>query len=431
MVSGSRAYLAWSDDRNTSDQIWASRVELDSTPPSAPANLTASGGDTSALLEWRPASDSSGISGYHVLGAASAAGPFVQITPQLVTASFYRDVGLAAGSYVYQVVAYDGTGNPGAASNQATATVTVGSGLAGLSGTVYFDNDDGAIATRGVAGGDVRAIAKGYDANPTPDGKRLFYLSDNNLIARDLASGTPQMLYTDTDGLSTLDVTGDGTAFAALHRQFLATTTGVCYNFDIRLRTLGSLATQLYETTYEQHTALSLSDDKRWIASTYAGFCNYAALGSYLPPKLCITDVVRKTSVCTQDAKMSDPSFAPNSRWLAFVADYSGQPEVWKAYVGDDGRLSQFTQLTRSPANQPVAAPAWSSDGSWLVFARDTNSAPGDPTQYELLVVRSDGDGLRPIGISAKDPAPAWIGGGTMAPAVGLTPRVFVPAVGR
>ena len=349
-----------------------------------------------------------------------------------MTATAYRDVGLPAGTYFYQVVAVDSTGNPGPASNEASAAATVGGDLSGLNGTIYFENDDNVISVREVAGGTPRTIAPGQSPNPTADGQRLFYIHENNLIVRNLANGAAQTLYTYTDGLSNLDMAADGNSYVALHQEFLAAPGvpgGTCFTFDIKLRTI-TPAVETFRTNNDLHTRVTLADDKLFIASTNAGFCTTVAIDSFTPPKLCITSVARQVETCLTDTKYEDPKFAPNSRTLVFVANFSGQPELWKARVGDDSTLSNFTQLTRSPANQPVAMPNWSSDGNWIVFARDVDPAAGKPTRYELFAVRSDGDRLRALGISGKDPAPAWVGSGPPGQSTAnLTPQVYVSLV--
>ena len=97
----------------------------DSTPPSAPANLTASGSIGAASLSWSAATDNVGVTGYNVhrattSGFTPSAGN--RIAQPSTTA--YTDAGPPAGTYFYRVTAQDAAGNVGAASNQASATVT-------------------------------------------------------------------------------------------------------------------------------------------------------------------------------------------------------------------------------------------------------------------------------------------------------------------
>ncbi|MCL6540958.1 MAG: hypothetical protein K6T87_10330 [Roseiflexus sp.] len=137
--AGTRAFVIWGDDRNTRWQIWSTRVDLDESAPAAPPNLTAQSGDTSILLTWEPATDLNGIVGYHVLRATNRDGPYTRITPRLVTATFYRDIGLDAQPYFYRVYAVDGTGNAGLPSDVATAAAMVGTDLQQLSGVIAYE----------------------------------------------------------------------------------------------------------------------------------------------------------------------------------------------------------------------------------------------------------------------------------------------------
>jgi len=96
---------------------------LDTTPPAAPASLTASAsGSTSINLSWPAATDNVGVTGYGIercLGASCST--FAQIATS--TGTSYANAGLAAGTtYRYRVRATDAAGNLGAYSPIATAT---------------------------------------------------------------------------------------------------------------------------------------------------------------------------------------------------------------------------------------------------------------------------------------------------------------------
>ena len=97
----------------------------DTTPPTAPASLTATATSSSAIsLTWSAATDNVGVTGYRVercLGASC--GAFAQIATPAGTS--YTDPGLAAGStYRYRVRATDAAGNLGAYSKAASATTS-------------------------------------------------------------------------------------------------------------------------------------------------------------------------------------------------------------------------------------------------------------------------------------------------------------------
>jgi chitodextrinase len=101
----------------------------DTTPPTAPTNLTATAASTTQInLSWTASTDNVGVTGYKVercTGAACA--NFVQIaTPTGIT---FNDTGLTAfTSYSYRVRANDAAGNNSGYSNTASATTPAASG---------------------------------------------------------------------------------------------------------------------------------------------------------------------------------------------------------------------------------------------------------------------------------------------------------------
>jgi len=101
----------------------------DTTPPTAPTNLTATAASTTQInLSWTASTDNVGVTGYKVERCSGAAcANFVQIaTPTGIT---LNDTGLTAStSYSYRVRANDAAGNNIAYSNTASATTPAASG---------------------------------------------------------------------------------------------------------------------------------------------------------------------------------------------------------------------------------------------------------------------------------------------------------------
>jgi chitodextrinase len=95
----------------------------DTTPPTAPSNLTAAAVSSSQInLAWTASTDNVGVTGYRVERCQGAAcNNFAQIaTPTTTT---YNDMGLTAStSYSYRTRATDAAGNLSAYSNVASAT---------------------------------------------------------------------------------------------------------------------------------------------------------------------------------------------------------------------------------------------------------------------------------------------------------------------
>lgn len=102
----------------------------DTTPPSAPSNLTAMSTSASQInLAWTASTDNVGVTGYIVQRCqGSGCTNFAQVASITGNTPSYGDTGLnAATPYSYQVQATDAAGNLGAFSNIASATTPVDS----------------------------------------------------------------------------------------------------------------------------------------------------------------------------------------------------------------------------------------------------------------------------------------------------------------
>jgi beta-lactamase superfamily II metal-dependent hydrolase/chitodextrinase len=111
---------AYTVTQGTSSQGYGSKGASDTTPPSAPTNLTATTASSSQInLAWNASTDNVAVAGYRVFrGGAQIA---------TVSTTSYSDTGLTAGTtYSYTVVAYDSVGNTSASSNTASATTSTG-----------------------------------------------------------------------------------------------------------------------------------------------------------------------------------------------------------------------------------------------------------------------------------------------------------------
>lgn len=95
----------------------------DTTAPTAPGNLTASVAGTTVNLGWAASTDVVGVAGYRVTRNGS-------VLPGTVTGTSFANSGLAAGTYSYTVIAFDGAGNTSTPSNSASGTVGAAEPLA-------------------------------------------------------------------------------------------------------------------------------------------------------------------------------------------------------------------------------------------------------------------------------------------------------------
>ncbi|WP_181871176.1 PQQ-dependent sugar dehydrogenase [Sphaerisporangium album] len=108
----------------------------DTTPPTAPGTLAASGTTAGATtLTWTASTDNVGVTGYDVLRAPGASGgTFTQVGTSATTT--FTDTGLTASTtYRYQVRARDAAGNLSPVSNTVTVTTLGGGGTAGCAVT--------------------------------------------------------------------------------------------------------------------------------------------------------------------------------------------------------------------------------------------------------------------------------------------------------
>ena len=101
----------------------ASAVVGDTSPPTAPGSLTATGAVGKATLSWGAASDNVGVSKYDLYrSTTSGFTPSVANRIAQPSGLSYTDL-TTPGTYYYRVAAEDGAGNIGPASNEASATV--------------------------------------------------------------------------------------------------------------------------------------------------------------------------------------------------------------------------------------------------------------------------------------------------------------------
>jgi fibronectin type 3 domain-containing protein len=145
-----------------------SATVLDTTAPSAPTGLAATGGAGQASLTWSAATDNVGVTRYNVHRATSAG--FTPSTANRIAqpiGTSYGDTGLAAGTYYYRVTAEDAAGNVGPASAEASASVTPPP-LVGLVGAWGFDEGLGTTTADQSGTGNAASIS---GAAWTPAGK--------------------------------------------------------------------------------------------------------------------------------------------------------------------------------------------------------------------------------------------------------------------
>ncbi len=171
----------------------------DTSPPTAPASLTATAtGPTTVTLSWQASTDNVGVTAYTVYRGTTA------IATVSGSTTSYTDSGLTPGTaYSYTVTASDGAGNVSPPSNQASATTqadttspsppgtpattSVTSSQVGLSWTASTDNV-GVVAYRVVRNGSVIASVSGTTYTDTTVSPSTTYTYQ--IVAYDAAGNT-------------------------------------------------------------------------------------------------------------------------------------------------------------------------------------------------------------------------------------------------
>lgn len=121
------------------------------------------------------------------------------------------------------------------------------------------------------------------------------------------------------------------------------------------------------------------------------------------PPRLISTDCVALAS-CDEHY----PAYSPDGRRLAFVRLTHGPSGVIGIRDLATGKVTLLASTRQGPPMAELGAPAWSPDGTKLVYykvARDANHKPTGSS--EMYIVDADGTGLHALktpGLAAGDP---------------------------
>ncbi|HJV98506.1 MAG TPA: galactose oxidase-like domain-containing protein [Arthrobacter sp.] len=187
----------------------------DTVAPTAPAGLSAAGSTGLVDLAWDASSDNIGVAKYTIYRSSTAgftAGPATQVAQVAGSATSYRDSGLAAGTYFYQVKAEDAASNLSPPSNEVsgqasgdTTPPTVPAGLTATAGT-------GQISLAWTASSDNVGVAR---YNISRNGAALTSVTGTSYVDSAVTAGT-QYTYTVTAQDAAGNVSGDSnTAIAS------------------------------------------------------------------------------------------------------------------------------------------------------------------------------------------------------------------------
>ncbi len=156
-------------------------ASADTQPPTAPTNLTATGGAGQVSLSWGASTDNVGVTNYNVYrSTTSGFTPSASNRIAQPTGTTYTDSGLAAGTYYYLVTAQDAGGNVSAASNQASATASAGN--TGLVAAYGFNEGSGSTVADASGNGNTGTVANATWTTAGKYGDALSFNGTNSWV---------------------------------------------------------------------------------------------------------------------------------------------------------------------------------------------------------------------------------------------------------
>lgn len=87
------------------------------------------------------------------------------------------------------------------------------------------------------------------------------------------------------------------------------------------------------------------------------------------------------------------PRFSPDGKWVSFIANLSGTPQVWMM-PAEGGYPRMVTN-----GDDPVTQQAWSPASNWIALT----IAPGGGLNSQIYVVKPDGTGLKRLTLGGQD----------------------------
>src|SRR4029078_6974066 len=144
---------------NKPQLVVTTQASADTTPPSAPTNLSASAASATRVdLSWTAATDNVGVTGYEIFRGATS-------TPRIANVTTYSDTGLQPSSgYTYTVRARDAAGLWSSLSTPASATTPSGPATATFTPTA-----DTIVNEAGPASNSGTSTALRVDGGTDPD----------------------------------------------------------------------------------------------------------------------------------------------------------------------------------------------------------------------------------------------------------------------
>jgi Concanavalin A-like lectin/glucanases superfamily/Chitobiase/beta-hexosaminidase C-terminal domain/IPT/TIG domain/Fibronectin type III domain len=157
----------------------------DTTPPTAPSNLTATAESASQInISWTASTDNVRVTGYYVQRCSgSGCASFAQVASVSGTTTAYNDTGLAGStSYSYRVQATDAAGNLSTFSNTASATTSASTSTPGLVAAYDFNGGSGTTLSDVSGNGNTGTIVNATWTTSGKYGSALSFNGTNALV---------------------------------------------------------------------------------------------------------------------------------------------------------------------------------------------------------------------------------------------------------
>jgi dipeptidyl aminopeptidase/acylaminoacyl peptidase len=105
------------------------------------------------------------------------------------------------------------------------------------------------------------------------------------------------------------------------------------------------------------------------------------------------TDLAASVARMARVGSATSPSFSPDGKWVSFISNISGSPQVWVVPV-EGGYPRMVTN-----GDDPVTQAEWSPASDWIALT----FAPGGGLNTQVYVVKPDGTGMKLLTQGGKD----------------------------
>ncbi|HLW52930.1 MAG TPA: S9 family peptidase [Candidatus Angelobacter sp.] len=130
-----------------------------------------------------------------------------------------------------------------------------------------------------------------------------------------------------------------------------------------------------------------------WFCLVLAGLSLLAQNPAQPASKAASADLAAAVGRMARIGGAGGASFSPDGKWVAFVSNLSGVPQLW--VVPEEGGYPRMV----TNGDDPVVGAEWSPASDWLAV----NIAPGGGLNSQVYVVKPDGAGLRRLTLGGKD----------------------------